>query len=120
MSQKKSACVVHEWGSILVLHRRDPKKWEFAVSKEGTEQGAISAAKALMSIDLAVKKKLLETDTLVLYQAEVKDGIPKPTDEKAFDRIRYIEIPILWKKPDELSPEVRALLDALKQKKVQF
>lgn len=126
MSSKKSACVVHEWGSILVLHRRDPKKWEFAVSEEGTEEGAVKASKDLMNVELAIRKKLLEADIqkdgkpshLVLYLCEVKEGIPKTVDDKAYDRVRYIEIPILWKKPDELSPEVRALLDALKQKKI--
>ena len=115
-----SACVVHEWGSILVLHRRNPKKREFAVSEDGTEEGAVAAAKEKMNVDLAVKKKLLETPDVVFYQAEVKEGIPKVTDEKTYDRVRYIEIPILWKKPDELSSEVLQLLEALKQKKVSL
>jgi hypothetical protein len=74
--------------------------------------------KEKMSVDVKVKRRLLESENVIFYLAEVVDGIPKPTDEKAYDRIRYIEIPILWKKPDELSPEVRALLDALKQKKI--
>ena len=116
----RSACVVHEWGSLLVLHRREPKRWQFAVAEEGTEEAAIKAAKDMMNVDLVIKKKLFETLEMVLYQAEIKDGIPKVMDETKFDRVRYIEIPILWGKPEELSYEVQTLFEKIKSKEVNL
>lgn len=115
-----SACVVYEWGSVLVLHRRNPKRWELAISGEGTEEGAVEAAREKMGIELAVKRKLLQTERLVLFQAEVRRGVPRAVDEKTYDRVRYMEIPVLWKKPEELSEEVRVLLEAIKEKRVRL
>jgi 8-oxo-dGTP pyrophosphatase MutT (NUDIX family) len=117
-------CVIPEWDSLLVLHRKDAEaEWELpcAEAKEGEDvkEAAKAAAKEKLGIDVEVAEKLGEKEGTAFFLAKIKSGIPKATSRE-YDRVRYMEFFILAKKAEKLSQPLAMLIEEMRAGRIKL
>jgi 8-oxo-dGTP diphosphatase len=129
-----AGCVIKDLdGKILLLHRntKDRVQWELPGGKveidEKPEEAAVREIKEELGVKIRLGEKIgsqefLEdsyTNDYIWFEAEIVTGIPVPIEDK-FDQVEYFSLSEMGEMKEELSSNVKNLVEAIRSGKVRF